>query len=131
LAALYAFRGATVLEIGCDPRRSDGVGAEFGGDARGGRSSHRRSLAAHGAGELARAAPDRAEQRPLGIAAQAGAVEIADEVFRPSRAAADADGSDKRRQSGRADRDELVHAAWPCGCRHSVILNLKNLSDSL
>jgi hypothetical protein len=31
--------------------------------------------------ELAGAAADRAEQRPLGIAAQAGAVEIRDEIF--------------------------------------------------
>ena len=110
MAALYAFRGATVLEIGCDPRRSDGVGAEFGGDARGGRSSHRRSLAAHGAGELARAAPDRAEQRPLGIAAQAGAVEIADEVFRPSRAAADTRSLTAATSAGRVG--ELIGTSW-------------------
>ena len=38
-------------------------------------------LRQHGARQLAGAAADRAEQRPLGIVAQAGAVEIGDEVF--------------------------------------------------
>jgi hypothetical protein len=38
-------------------------------------------LRQHGAGELAGAAADRAEQRPLWIGAQSGAVEISGEIF--------------------------------------------------
>jgi hypothetical protein len=61
------------------------VVAELGGDAGGGRApaDHRIGvcLREHRARELAGAAPDRAEQRPFGIVAQAGAVEIGGEIF--------------------------------------------------
>ena len=55
---------AVIAEPGCDARRGP----------RAGRSSpHRRLLAQHRSGELAGAAADRAEQRPLGMVAQRGA----------------------------------------------------------
>jgi hypothetical protein len=79
------FKGAAILEIGGNSRRPETVIAELGCDAgrRRAAADHRIGvrLRQHGAGELASAAPDRAEQRPLGIAAQARAVEIAREVL--------------------------------------------------
>ena len=67
------FQRAAVLEIGGDPRRPETVVAELGGDAgrRRAPADHRIGvcLRQHGAGELAGAAADRAEQRPLGITA--------------------------------------------------------------
>src|SRR5271169_2715288 len=79
------FQRAAVLEIGRDAGRPEAVVAEFGCDAGTGRppADHRVGvrLWQHRARELAGAAADRAEQRPLGIVAQLGAVEIGREVF--------------------------------------------------
>ena len=67
---------AAVLEIGRDSRCSEAVIAELGRDAGAGRApaDHRIGvrLRQHGAGELACAVADSAEQRPLGIVAQRG-----------------------------------------------------------
>jgi hypothetical protein len=58
---------------------------ELGGDAgrAGAPTDHRISvrLRQRRAGELGSAAPDRAEQRPLGIVAQARAAEMGGEIF--------------------------------------------------
>lgn len=76
---------APALEIRRDPRCPKRVIANFGGDA-----GRRRALVDHRIGvclrqqrprELAYAAPDRAGQRPLGIVAQARAVDIGGQVF--------------------------------------------------
>jgi len=79
------FQRAAVLKIGGDSGRPEAVIAELGFDPRAGRApaDHRIGvrLLQHRAGELAGAAADRAEQRPLGIPAQLGAVEIGDELF--------------------------------------------------
>ncbi len=78
------FQRAAVLEIRRDPGRPETVVAEPGCDAgRGGAPTDHRigvRLRQHRAGELAGAAADRAEQRPLGIAAQCGAAEIGGET---------------------------------------------------
>src|SRR4051812_19188346 len=75
---------AAVLEVGGDAGGAEAVVADRGGDAGGGGAA-----ADHGvgvglrqgrAGELAGAAADGAEQRPLRVAAQAGAVEVGGEV---------------------------------------------------
>jgi hypothetical protein len=75
---------AAVLEVRSDPGRPEAVVAELGGDAgcprRAGGSSHNRCLRQHRAGRRTGAATDRAEQRPLGVIAQARAVEIGDQV---------------------------------------------------
>src|ERR1700730_17331588 len=74
------FEGAAVLEIGGDPGRPEAVIAELGFNPsrRRAPTDHRIGvrLRQHGARELAGASADRAEQRPLGIVAQARAVEI-------------------------------------------------------
>ncbi len=78
------FQRPAVLEIGGDAGRPKAVVAELGIDAgRGGApADHRIGVARrqHGAGELAGAAADGAEQRPLGVVADAGLVEIGGEV---------------------------------------------------
>jgi hypothetical protein len=75
---------ATVLEVRSDPGRSEAVVVELGGDAgcRGAPADHRIGirLRQHRAGQRTGAATDRAEQRPLGVIAQARAVEIGDQV---------------------------------------------------
>ena len=79
------FQRAAVLEIGCDPGRTEAVVAELGFDASRCRApgDHRVGvrLREHCARQLGRAAPERAENRPLRIVAQARAVEIGDEIF--------------------------------------------------
>jgi hypothetical protein len=79
------FQRAPVLEVGRDPGRPKTVVTELGFDSgRGGAAADHRigvRLRQDCAGELAGAAANRAEQRPLGIVAQARAVEIGDEVL--------------------------------------------------
>jgi hypothetical protein len=79
------FQRAAVLEVGGDPRCAEAVVAELGCDAgrRRAPADHRIGvrLRQHGAGEFPGAPADRAEQRPLWIVAQAGAVEIGRQVF--------------------------------------------------
>jgi hypothetical protein len=76
------FQRAAVFQVRLDPGRPEAVVAELGGDAGRGcaPADHRIGvrLQQEGAGELVGAAADRAEQRPLGIAPQACAVEIDD-----------------------------------------------------
>jgi hypothetical protein len=80
------FKLAAVLEIRRDPGCPEALIAELGGDAgpRRATADHRIGvrLRQHRAREFAGAAPDDAEQRPLGIAAQVGAFEIGGEAFR-------------------------------------------------
>ena len=79
------FERPAVLEIGGDARRPEVVVAELGCDAgcRRAPADHRVGvcLLQHRPGEHAGAPADRAEQWPLGIVAQARAVEIGNEVF--------------------------------------------------
>ena len=79
------FECAAILEIGGDSRRPEAVVAELGFNAGGRRApaDHRIGvcLRQHRARELVGATADRAEQRPLGIVSEVGAVEICRQVF--------------------------------------------------
>ena len=79
------FQRSTIFEVRGDPRRPEAMVAELGFDAGRGRApaNHRVGvrLRQHCAGQLIGAAPDRAEQRPLGITAQVRTVEIGGQVF--------------------------------------------------
>jgi len=83
------FERVAVHQIGGDAGCPEVMIAELGCDAgrRRAPADHRIGirLRQHRAGELAGVAADRAEQRPLGIAAQACAVEIGGEVFLEAR----------------------------------------------
>jgi hypothetical protein len=72
------FERAAVLEIGRDPGRPEAVIANLGADPGCGRAPADHGigirLRQYGARQLAGAAADRAEQRPLGAAAPPGAV---------------------------------------------------------
>ena len=79
------FERAAVLEISGDPRSPETVVAELGGDAGGSRTPTDHCIGVRlwqrPACQLVGAAPDRAEQRLLGIIPQACTVEIRCQVF--------------------------------------------------
>jgi hypothetical protein len=78
-------KGAALLQVSSDPGCPEAVIPELGCDTgRGCAPANNRvsvCLWQHGASELAGTAASRAEQWPLGIAAQSGAVEIGSQVL--------------------------------------------------